>query len=169
MYYTNVQPFGNNIAIRGVNSQGKTFQTKIPYEPTLYVHSQNPSKWRTLDGKKVSPVKWGSMKESYQAIKNYAGDVFGIDQFQYAFIADQYPGMISYDVSKMKTAYIDIEVASEHGFPDAQSANEEVLAISIKVNDDFKVYACGDYNPAEGVRYIKCTDEKALLLSLIHI
>jgi DNA polymerase elongation subunit (family B) len=168
MYYTNVQPFGNNIAIRGVNSQGKTFQAKIPYEPTLYVHSQNPSKWRTLDGKKVSPVKWGSMKESYQAIKNYAGDVFGIDQFQYAFIADQYPGMVSYDVTKMKTAYIDIEVASEHGFPDAQSANEEVLAISIKVNDDFKVYACGDYNPAEGVRYIKCTDEKALLMEFIN-
>ena len=70
MFYTNVQPFGNNIAIRGVNNQGKSFQTKIPYEPTLYVHSQNPSKWRTLNGKKVSPVKWGSMKESYQAIKN---------------------------------------------------------------------------------------------------
>ena len=168
MFYTNVQPFGDNIAIRGVNDQGKTFQTKIPYKPTLYVHSQNPSKWRTLEGKKVSPVKWGSMKESYQAIKNYAGDVFGIDQFQYAFIADQYPGMISYDVSKMKTAYIDIEVASEHGFPDAQSANEEVLAISIKVNNDFKVYACGDYNPTPNVRYIKCTDEKALLTEFIN-
>ena len=168
MFYTNVQPFGDNIAIRGVNDQGKSFQTKIPYKPTLYVHSQNPSKWRTLEGKKVSPVKWGSMKESYQAIKNYAGDVFGIDQFQYAFIADQYPGMVNYDVSKMKTAYIDIEVASEHGFPDAQSANEEVLAISIKVNNDFKVYACGDYNPAPNVRYIKCTDEKALLTEFIN-
>ena len=168
MFYTNVQPFGDNIAIRGVNDQGKSFQTKIPYKPTLYVHSQNPSKWRTLEGKKVSPVKWGSMKESYQAIKNYAGDVFGIDQFQYAFIADQYPGMVNYDVSKMKTAYIDIEVASEHGFPDAQSANEEVLAISIKVNNDFKVYACGDYNPAPDVRYIKCTDEKALLTEFIN-
>ena len=168
MFYTNVQPFGDNIAIRGVNDQGKTFQTKIPYKPTLYVHSQNPSKWRTLEGKKVSPVKWGSMKESYQAIKNYAGDVFGIDQFQYAFIADQYPGMVNYDVSKMKTAYIDIEVASEHGFPDAQSANEEVLAISIKVNNDFKVYACGDYNPTPNVRYIKCTDEKALLTEFIN-
>ena len=168
MFYTNVQPFGDNIAIRGVNDQGKSFQTKIPYKPTLYVHSQNPSKWRTLEGKKVSPVKWGSMKESYQAIKNYAGDVFGIDQFQYAFIADQYSGMINYDVSKMKIAYIDIEVASEHGFPNAQSANEEVLAISIKVNNDFKVYACGDYNPAPNVRYIKCTDEKALLTEFIN-
>ena len=168
MFYTNVQPFGDNIAIRGVNDHGKSFQTKIPYKPTLYVHSQNPSNWRTLEGKKVSPVKWGSMKESYQAIKNYAGDVFGIDQFQYAFIADQYPGMISYDVSKMRTAYIDIEVASEHGFPDAQSANEEVLAISIKVDNDFKVFACGDYNPTPDVRYIKCTDEKALLTEFIN-
>ena len=168
MFYTNVQPFGDNIAIRGVNNQGKSFQTKIPYKPTLYVHSQNPSNWRTLDGKKVSPINWGSMKESYQAIKNYAGDVFGIDQFQYAFIADQYPGMISYDVSKMNTAYIDIEVASEHGFPNVESANEEVLAISIKVNNDFKVYACGDYTPTPGVRYIKCTDEKSLLTEFIN-
>jgi len=167
MFYTNVQPFGDNIAIRGVNDHGKSFQTKIPYKPTLYVHSQNPSNWRTLTGKKVSPVKWGSMKESYQAIKDYAGDVFGIDQFQYAFIADQYPGMINYDVSKLRTAYIDIEVASEHGFPDAQSANEEVLAISIKVDNDFKVFACGDYNPTPDVRYIKCTDEKDLLTEFI--
>jgi DNA polymerase elongation subunit (family B) len=167
MFYTNVQPFGDNIAIRGVDDHGKSFQTKIPYKPTLYVHSQNPSNWRTLNGKKVSPVKWGSMKESYQAIKDYAGDVFGIDQFQYAFIADQYPGMINYDVSKLRTAYIDIEVASEHGFPDAQSANEEVLAISIKVDNDFKVFACGDYNPTPDVRYIKCTDEKDLLSEFI--
>ena len=106
MFYTNVQPHGNFIALRGVDEHGESFQKKVRYEPTLYVHSQNPSKWKTLDGKKVSPVKWGSMKESYQAIKNYAGDVFGIDQFQYAFIADQYPGMISYDVSKMKIAYM---------------------------------------------------------------
>ena len=89
MFYTNVQPFGDNIALRGVDNRGETFMKKIPYEPTLFVVSStnHNQKWHTLDGKQVAPVKWGSMKESRQAILDYPGDVYGIDQNQYAFIA----------------------------------------------------------------------------------
>ena len=63
MFYTNVQPHGNSIAIRGVKD-GKHFKTKVPYEPTLYVQSPKPQspQWKTLEGKPVAPVKWGSMK-----------------------------------------------------------------------------------------------------------
>ena len=42
MFYTNVQPHGNFIAIRGFDNRGESFKTKIPYEPTLYVQSQKP-------------------------------------------------------------------------------------------------------------------------------
>ena len=83
MFYTNVQPHGNYIALRGVDNRGVSFQEKVRYEPTLYVPSQKKSIWKTLDGKLVSSVKWGSMKESRQAMKDYGSDVYGIDQFQY--------------------------------------------------------------------------------------
>ena len=72
--------------------------------------------------------------------------------------------MINYDYSKIRIAIIDIEVASENGFPEPGSAVEEVTAISIKMGNQFLVYGCGDFiNKEEKVEYIKCSDEKALL------
>ena len=168
MFYTNVQPFGNYIALRGIDGRGESFQKKVRYEPTLFVPSQKNSNWKTLDGKVVSPVNWGSMKDSRQAMKDYGSDVYGIDQFQYSFISDQFRGMIDYDYSKIRIAYIDIECSSENGFPNIASANEEVLAISIKIGDDFKTYACGEYSPTDDVRYIKCPNEKTLLTEFIN-
>ena len=168
MFYTNVQPHGDFIALRGIDNHGESFQRKVRYEPTIFVPSEKKSIWKTLDGKVVSPVKWGSMKEARQAMRDYGADIYGVDQFQYSFISDQYQGMIDYDLSKIKIAYIDIECSSENGFPNIREANETVLAISIKIGDDFKVYACGDYNPPTGVRYIKCSNEQTLLTNFVE-
>ena len=170
MFYTNVQPFGNYIALRGVDSDGRSFQDKIRYEPTLFVESHKPQnpQWKTLDNRMVAPVRWGSMKDSRQAIKEYGGSVYGFDQFQYSFISEKFPGLVNYDMSKIKVAYIDIETSSENGFPDVRSATEEVLAVSIKMGKDFRVYGCGSYDPQPGVKYISCVDEKNLLLEFVN-
>ena len=170
MFYTNVQPFGNYIALRGVDSDGRSFQDKIRYEPTLFVESHKPQnpQWKTLDNRMVAPVRWGSMKDSRQAMKEYGGSVYGFDQFQYSFISEKFPGLVNYDMSKIKVAYIDIETSSENGFPDVRSATEEVLAVSIKMGKDFRVYGCGSYDPQPGVKYISCADEKNLLLEFVN-
>ena len=167
MFYTNVQSLGNYIALRGIDERGESIRRKIHYEPTLYVTAQKQSQWKTLDGKMVSPVKWGPMKDTRQAMREYPGDVFGIEGFQYSFISDNYPGLVDYELSKIRVAFIDIECSSEYGFPDIRRANEEVLAISIKIGDDFKVYGCGEYNPSPGIRYINCPNEEQLLKSFI--
>ena len=167
MFYTNVQSLGNYIALRGIDERGESIRRKIHYEPTLYVTAQKQSQWKTLDGKMVSPVKWGPMKDTRQAMREYPGDVFGIEGFQYSFISDNYPGLVDYELSKIRVAFIDIECSSEYGFPDIRRANEEVLAISIKIGDDFKVYGCGEYNPSPGMRYINCPNEEQLLKSFI--
>ena len=82
MFYTNVQPHGNSIALRGVDDNGEHFQKKVHYEPTLYVPTQKQSEWKTLEGKRVAPVKWGSMKESREAMRTYGANVYGPEQFQ---------------------------------------------------------------------------------------
>ena len=168
MFYTNVQPHGNFIALRGVDDNGEHFQRKVRYEPTLYVPTQKQSEWKTLEGKVVAPVKWGSMKESREAMRDYGANVYGPEQFQYPFISDTYSGDINYDISKVRIAYIDIECGSEHGFPNIRLANEEVLAISIKIDDEFKTYACGEYNPPSYVKYIKCENEEQLLTEFVN-
>ena len=169
MFYTNVQPHGNYIALRGVNDRGESFKEKLNYEPTLFVESHKPQnpQWKTLDDRNVAPVKWGSMKDSRQAMKDYGGNVFGFDQFQYSFISDNYRGMVDYDLDKIKIGFIDIETSSEHGFPDVRSANEEVLAISYRCGKSFKVYGCQEYTPAEGVEYIHCENETRLLENFV--
>ena len=169
MFYTNVQPHGNFIALRGVNDRGESFKEKLNYEPTLFVESHKPQnpQWKTLDNRNVAPVKWGSMKESRQAMKDYAGNVFGFDQFQYSFISDNYRGMVDYDLDKIKIGYIDIETSSEHGFPDVRNANEEVLAISYRCGKNFKTYGCQEYTPGEGVEYIHCENETRLLENFV--
>ena len=170
MFYTNVQPHGNYIALRGVNDRGESFKEKLNYEPTLYVESHKPQnpQWKTLDNQNVAPVKWGSMKESRQAMKEYGGNVFGFDQFQYSFISDNYRGMIDYDLDKIKIGYIDIETSSEHGFPDVRNASEEVLAISYRCGKSFRVYGCQGYEPSEGILYVPCTSEEHLLLEFVN-
>jgi len=169
MFYTNVQPHGNFIALRGVNDRGESFKEKLNYEPTLFVESHKPQnpQWKTLDNRNVAPVKWGSMKDSRQAMREYGGNVFGFDQFQYSFISDNYRGMVDYDLDKIKIGFIDIETSSEHGFPDVRSANEEVLAISYRCGKSFKVYGCQEYIPAEGVEYIHCENEIRLLENFV--
>ena len=170
MFYTNVQPHGNFIALRGVNDRGESFKEKLNYKPTLFVESHKPQnpQWKTLDNRNVAPVKWGSMKESRQAMKEYGGNVFGFDQFQYSFISDNYRGMVDYDLDKIKIGYIDIETSSEHGFPDVRNANEEVLAISYRCGETFRVYGCQGYEPSEGVLFVPCTSEEHLLLEFVN-
>ena len=170
MFYTNVQPHGNYIALRGVNDRGESFKEKLNYEPTLFVESHKPQnpQWKTLDNRNVAPVKWGSMKDSRQAMKEYGGNVFGFDQFQYSFISDNYRGMIDYDLDKIKIGYIDIETSSEHGFPDVRNANEEVLAISYRCGKSFRTYGCQGYEPSEGVLFVPCTSEEHLLLEFVN-
>ena len=170
MFYTNVQPHGNYIALRGVNDRGESFKEKLNYEPTLFVESHKPQnpQWKTLDNRNVAPVKWGSMKESRQAMKEYGGNVFGFDQFQYSFISDNYRGMVDYDLDKIKIGYIDIETSSEHGFPDVRNATEEVLAISYRCGKSFRTYGCQGYEPSEGVLFVPCTSEEHLLLEFVN-
>ena len=38
----------------------------------------------------------------------------------FSISADNYPGEIKFDTSKMKMITVDIEVESEHGFPDPE-------------------------------------------------
>jgi len=76
--------------------------------------------------------------------------------------------MVDYDLDKIKIGYIDIETSSEHGFPDVRNATEEVLAISYRCGETFRVYGCQGYEPSEGVLFVPCTSEEHLLLEFVN-
>ena len=166
-FYTNVCVSGKFILFRGVENDRRV-RRKIEYRPTFYLQSQEPSEFRTLEGSFVKPIQPGNISdcreflERYESVDNFP--VFGNNRFDYAFIADDYPDDILWDMSKILVAYIDIEVGSENGFPEPRQANEEVTAITVKIRDNYFVFGCGDYvKHRDDVHYAKCRDERDLL------
>ena len=63
--------------------------------------------------------------------------------------------MVDYDLSKIKLHLLILRQVLSMDFQTSEQGNEEVLEISIKMGDDFKVYGCGEYTPSNGVMYVK--------------
>ena len=166
-FYTSVLAVGNNILYRGVKN-GRSVCLKVAYTPTLFLQSNKQTKFKSLNGDSVEPLKFETMKDARDFIKNYEQvenfKVYGNSRFEYAFIAENFKGDIEWDQDKVKVAVIDIEVGSENGFPDPYIASEPITAICIKyMGGESKVYGCGDYiNNDDNVNYIKCRDEYTL-------
>jgi DNA polymerase elongation subunit (family B) len=127
---------GDQFLVRGYED-GKHFMTREKFTPTLFVTSNKKTNYKTLSGEYVESIKPGFVKECREFIKKYEGvdgfKVYGNERYIYQYISDKYPqSEIKFDISKIKLFTIDIEVASENGFPDVENAAEEVLLITIQ-------------------------------------
>lgn len=165
-YYTNVASVGNNIFYRGVKD-GRRVQGKIPYSPTLFLPSKKPTKFKSLTGEYLEPMKFDSIREARDFVKRYDEvsnfKIYGQTRYEYAFIADNHQGMIDWNVEHISIAVIDIEVGSENGFPDPYLANEHITAVCIKfLGGDTVVFGCGEYETKGEEKYIRCQDETDL-------
>ena len=135
-FYTSVEQAGNRLLVRGYNN-GERYSVRVPFNPTLFLPSKNYSKWKTLEGNAVEPHRFGSISEAREFVKQYKEvpdfDIYGNTRFLYQYIAEQHPEEeLKFDSSKIRIFNIDIETAAENGFPDIESADQEILAISIK-------------------------------------
>jgi len=135
-FYTNVEQAGNRLLVRG-HENGHSFSYRVNFDPTLYVPTKNYSEWRTLEGDCVEPVKQGSINDAKEFIKRYRDvedfDIYGNSRFLYQYIAEEYPqDELKFDSNAIRIFNIDIETAAENGFPDIETADQAILAISIK-------------------------------------
>lgn len=174
MFYTSVETLGSKILHRGYKD-GKPFSRKVDYTPTLFIdtpknHNTVESNWKTLDGKKVYPIQPGTMRDCRDFINEYKDvhgfNIYGLNQYEYQFISDNYPGEIIPDPSLFKIYTIDVETKTEFGFPNIQTANEEVLLISIMDNTSKRIITFGtmDYTTDDkNVRYVRCDSELSML------
>ena len=135
-FYTSVEQAGNRLLVRGYNN-GERYSVRVPFNPTLFLPTKNYSKWKTLEGNCVEPHKFGSISDARDFVKQYKEvpdfDIYGNTRFLYQYIAEQHPeDQIKFDSTKIRIFNIDIETAAENGFPDVESADQEILAISVK-------------------------------------
>jgi DNA polymerase elongation subunit (family B) len=171
-FYTNVQVHGSKILLRSVEN-GKRERRKVQYLPSLFVPSSKPTEFTDVHGNHLAEVKPGTMRECREFIDQYKDiegfKIFGMQRYEYQFIADEYPDHIDWDIDHINITNIDIEVGSENGFPEPSQANEPITAITMKNNQGkFIVFGCGEFqNYRDDVDYRMCRDEIDLIKRFI--
>jgi hypothetical protein len=105
-FYTNVQLIGNQFLVRGVEN-GKRFETRDEFFPTLFVKSKKDSKYRTLSGEAVEPINPGTVRDCREFYKKYdeidGFEIYGNDRYICQYISEKYPeDEIKFDISKIK-------------------------------------------------------------------
>ena len=174
-FYTNVQMVGDQFLVRGYEN-GEHFMIREKFSPTLFVPSNKKTKYKTLTGDYVESIQPGTVRDCREFIKKYTDvegfKIFGNEKYIYQYIAEKYSeDEIKFDISKIKLATIDIEVASENGFPDVESASEEVLLITIQdySTKEIVTWGQGPFKLTKGnVYYKQFNNEYDLLNDFIH-
>lgn len=174
-FYTSVCRHMNTLYARGYEDD-VPFIRKERFNPTLYRVTKEDYGWRSLDGKKVEPVVFDSMSKATAAIKEYDGIVgskmYGQNNYIFQYITEKWPKDIQYDASLIKTAYLDIEVDSENGFPYPEQAEQKVLSIvwTSSTSDEIYVYTLDEarYESRENEIHVSCEDERELLLRFLN-
>ena len=174
-FYTNVQMVGDHFLVRGYEN-GRHFATREKFYPTLFVPSNKETKYKTLEGDYVESIDPGTVRDCREFIKKYDGvqnfKVYGNDRYIYQYISEMYPEEeVKFDTTKIKISTIDIEVKTENGFPDVESAAEEVLLITVQdyTTKQIRTWGQGPFNnKQENVIYKSFRTEYELLNNFIN-
>ena len=171
-FYKNVIEHRGKLLVRGIH-EGKEYKEKIDFSPTLYAISQEDSEFKTLKGQNLKPIQFGSISKAREFKRSYNTDnspLYGMDRYQYQYIANEYPQDMKFDKDHIKIFTVDIECTAENGFPDIENPIEELLAITVKnqSNKQIITWGVGDFKTDRtDVTYIKCKNEKSLIMEFM--
>ena len=171
-FYTNVSLAGNEILLREY-VDGQRVQRRVKYKP--FAFELDPAgKYRTLTGQPVRRTEFDSIRSARTFHKTHEGidnkPIFGLENYVYTFIHDQYDNEIQYDPSIVSVVTVDIEVDITDSMPDIQKAMNEVTAITLSRNGQKVILGCGEYKEHHpSVKYYRCTDEAALLRCFVDL
>jgi DNA polymerase elongation subunit (family B) len=184
-FYTSVNRYGNNLLVRGYNQSGKRIEKKVWFKPTLWTVTKNQSKYTSLDGVPVRPHQFESMRDAkdfidrYKDVENHS--VFGMRNYIFQYINEVFPGDIKFDAKFININTIDIEVASDDGFPEPEKAEKEIISIAMHSNRDniWRIFGLGDYDASKSyilkkrpnaiIQYVKCENEIELILKFLGV
>ena len=175
-FYTNVGIRGNKILFRGYRMEGgrrRRVQFADPdFQPTLFVKSNKPSEWKTLDGLAVEPINPGNImdcREFIEQYKNVGGfTVYGNTDYVAQYIGKDFKD-IDYNFSDLKVAFLDIETECENGFPDPNRAEEKIIVITIYCEGLYHTFALGKaVSPQKNAKVYEYDNEQEMLHAFIE-
>ena len=144
-FYKNVIEHRGKLLVRGIH-EGKEYKEKIDYNPTLYAITQEETEFKTLKGQYLKPITFGSISKAREFKKSYNTDnspLYGMDRYQYQYIADQFSNDMQFSKELIKIFTVDIECSAENGFPDVENPTEELLAITVKNQTNKQIITWG--------------------------
>jgi len=178
-FFTSVYQFKNNLLVRGYDDLGEPFSYQSngnDMDLNLYIPDKNSnSKFKTLSGMNVKPIKFNSIDELIDFKKSFGNDFELHGDFN---IANQYINQLklaeNVKIPQIRIGFFDVECSSRSGFPDIIDPIEELLVISCyssrtKIITGFVV---GDYGqslsiPNVELEVINCQSEKELALKFL--
>lgn len=133
-FYTNVSQLGNVIYLREVNDKGIRGSRVIKsFSPELFV--KDPSgEYMDIFKTPLTKKVFKNIKECKAFISEYDSilSIYGMKRLEYQFISQNWPQAISYDPSKIRVMYIDIEtLIGQEGFSTAIKAYTPITAITV--------------------------------------
>ena len=176
-FYLSAKVYGDNILYRGWRN-GKKISSKIPYSPSIFIPTNEETKYKTLYNEPLKKIKPGSIKKTREYVKKYESvenfKIYGNTKFEYCLISDLFPDTINWDIKKIRIGIVDIEVNSDPetgGFAKPHDPFQPIISIAYKILGENKTYLLGydDFDPAENVVYIKCRDEYDLSKKFIDV
>jgi DNA polymerase elongation subunit (family B) len=170
-FYTSVIQRGNRLLVRGYLN-GQQYKQSVSYRPYLFV--RGPGEYKDIFGGSLQKLQFDSIYDAKDFVKTMHGvqgaKYWGMDQFVYPYINDEFPDGFEYDEKLIDVANIDVEVYAVNGFPDPTIAKERVTAITMIRDDVIYAWGCGEFPDAAlnpRIVYTNCADEKELLASFM--
>jgi len=166
-FYTNIDQYGQYMFVRGYNADGSSFSFSTKYKPYCFVKSPTETEYKDIYGNYVKRLDFPSIRDAkdfrrqYENVESFS--IYGLERYKNLYIYDNFRKQVP-DTSVINVVNIDIEVASDDGFPEPEDADKEVTAIALRNKSYTVVLGCGDFtHDKKDLYYIKCRDEKHLL------
>jgi len=176
MFYTNVWLHRGKIYTKGVR-EGKPFRETSAYSPYLFVNSPVETQYKTLDGKYVDKKNFNTIREARDFVKSYSDvsnfPIYGLTQYQYTYIFDNYKGMIEYDPELISVVGLDIENSMKNRVDIATGVTttpNEITAITLRKGIHRYTFGVKEFTEhQDDLTYYHCKNEKDLLLKFIQV
>ena len=110
-FYTSVNSVNDKILVKGFDN-GERFIDKVPYQPSMFMKSSAGDKtpYKDIYGNPLKKIVFQSLQEAKDKCfqKSTREDYYGMANFEYSYIADEWPDEIEFDPKLVKKLYLDI-------------------------------------------------------------
>lgn len=168
-FYTSAVLAGDGLLLREIED-GEKKAFRLEPEVSLYEACTGQGTHCTIYDEPVRELRFATVSEARARAEARGPRLYGMDRWVYQVLNERYPGKLDYDPAQVSVAFLDIECASDEGFPSITNAIKPITAITLEIGPTAYVFGCGRFLTEDpGVIYKECADEKELLDTFLHV